>query len=231
LPEFRHLWAAYPSGDPEVVKKMIGGAVDAPWINNTCTIRLSRCFNYSGHPIPATDNDLNTIMGGDKLRYAFRVAEFKRYLKRVYGWATFTHAYEGGKGGDVPPEIMGKKGIIAFDVDGWSDATGHFDLWNGEAPAGHQYFNMAAQVYLWEAPDLSGFQIGASVGRGGVNKPDDVRTVQTLLNLNGVQAGPADGQCGPGTQNAILSFQRRFIPNPDGRIDVGGYTWSRLIEG
>ncbi|WP_308412787.1 T6SS effector amidase Tae4 family protein, partial [Vibrio parahaemolyticus] len=28
-------------------------------------------------------------------------------------------------------KIKGRKGIIVYQVDGWSDATGHADLWDG----------------------------------------------------------------------------------------------------
>ena len=51
------------------------GAVDAAWITNTCTIRMSRSFNYSGAKIPGNYPGLTTVKGKDGLRYAFRVAE------------------------------------------------------------------------------------------------------------------------------------------------------------
>ena len=28
-------------------------------------------------------------------------------------------------------KLKGRKGIIVFEVSGWSDATGHADLWDG----------------------------------------------------------------------------------------------------
>jgi hypothetical protein len=230
LPEFSRLWAAYPHGSPEQVKSQIGGGANYDWIVNTCTIRISRSFNYAGHPVPATDPALNTVRGSDGLRYAYRVKEFKRYLTRVYGLARLTQEYESA-GGDVPESFRGRKGVIAFDVDGWSDATGHIDLWNGELCAGQSYFDKAAQVYLWEAPELSHLAITESVGAGGSNRSEDIRVVQDLLRLNGVDPGPSDGVYGPTTLRAIRQFQRRLFAKPDGRVDVGGYTWSRLLEG
>ncbi len=46
-------------------------------------------------------------------------------------------------GMDIPEQLKGKRGIIMFDVRVWSDATGHFDLWNGESCAHDCYFNKA----------------------------------------------------------------------------------------
>jgi peptidoglycan hydrolase-like protein with peptidoglycan-binding domain len=67
-----------------------------------------------------------------------------------------------------------------------------------------------------------------SVGVSGRNLHKDVSTVQRLLKLNGVNAGPVDGRCGPLTVNAILTFQHGFLHRPDGLIDVNGVTWRRL---
>jgi hypothetical protein len=71
--------------------------------------------------------------------------------------------------------------------------------------------------------------IGASVGRGGANLPDDVRIVQTLLNVRlTTSASPlvVDGVCSPPTISAIESVQSSFLhfQNPDGRVDPDGAT-------
>lgn len=80
--------------------------------------------------------------------------------------------------------------------------------------------------------------IRAAVGRGGLNRGDDVETVQMLLNRarrRMRQAGGAanvypplreDRICGPRTLRAIYLFQR-FIARfrqPDSRVDPGGRT-------
>lgn len=73
--------------------------------------------------------------------------------------------------------------------------------------------------------------IGSSVGRDGVNSPDDVRTIQDLLNRGSEPPAPAlavDGRIGPKTIAAIEAFQRRVLP--DGRVDPGGQTFSVLVE-
>lgn len=72
--------------------------------------------------------------------------------------------------------------------------------------------------------------IVGSVGRNGRNREQDVLTVQKLLNV--AQAGiREDGDCGRGTIGAIEDYQRNWTKYPDGRIDPGGQTWKKLLEG
>src|SRR5262245_56416475 len=71
--------------------------------------------------------------------------------------------------------------------------------------------------------------IQCSVGRGGVNRTDDVRTIQDALNRMGpLRSGPVppldvDGFIGPKTIGAIEKFQREQcgFAWPDGRVDPG----------
>lgn len=80
-------------------------------------------------------------------------------------------------------------------------------------------------------------QITASVGAGGVNRQQDVRTVQELLNkVFPGWGGPeeklaVDGLVGPKTIGAIRRFQQAqlgTIFTPDGRVDPGHRTLHRL---
>jgi peptidoglycan hydrolase-like protein with peptidoglycan-binding domain len=68
--------------------------------------------------------------------------------------------------------------------------------------------------------------ITASVGDGGVNRSDDVRGVQVLLNEwrsdNGFAAIAEDGLVGPETIGAITLFQQRVTGIVDGRVDPNG---------
>ncbi|AFL90430.1 putative chitinase [Terriglobus roseus DSM 18391] len=78
--------------------------------------------------------------------------------------------------------------------------------------------------------------IECSVGRGGKNNRDDVRTVQLLLNLNHPQvAGPivADGVCGGATAALIEAFQHGVIgdADPQGLIPPDGSTIEALRSG
>lgn len=70
--------------------------------------------------------------------------------------------------------------------------------------------------------------ISASVGRGSMNRPNDVIVIQILLNrIAPADGGPdptldADGKIGPKTQEAIDNFQSHHKLGSDGRIGPGG---------
>jgi hypothetical protein len=71
----------------------------------------------------------------------------------------------------------------------------------------------------------AGLSLKGSVGAGGKNNPDDVKAVQSALNI------AADGNCSPATIEAIKGFQKSLgHKKPDGRIDVGGPT-ARALAG
>ena len=80
--------------------------------------------------------------------------------------------------------------------------------------------------------------ITASVGLRGVNKRDDVRTVQELLNLvPHSDGGPlvqlaTDGICGRKTNGAIEKLQAHEWgwPHVDTRVDRNGPTWKLLVS-
>ena len=144
LPSFATLKRKYPTNsDPDKVKKEIGGEAVESWITNTCVIRMSEAFNYCGEArckIPKS-HALLTIAGGDKLRYAIRVQEFIDFLRDNYGPPDVIRT--GDKISKRP--FLDKTGIIAWRVNGWTDATGHFTLWDGKKGlyvGDHDYFAM-----------------------------------------------------------------------------------------
>lgn len=147
LPSYPLLRDHFPAIGLEELKELIGGGVDAGYINNGCAIRISRALNLAGQPIPAKRKGLVTVRGGDGKRYALRVREMRRYLNARYGPPTLT-----APGGDVAPNFVGVAGIILFEVEIWSDATGHLDLWDGERCEYHAYWAEASQVFLWATP-------------------------------------------------------------------------------
>lgn len=73
-----------------------------------------------------------------------------------------------------------------------------------------------------------------SVGLNGANQPDDVFTVQMLLNhVDGGSGGPTpplqvDGQSGPKTVAAINRFQQRQLGFQDGLVEPGRATFRAL---
>jgi hypothetical protein len=160
---FYALKNAYPGGDSGDVKKLIGRE-DEDWITNTCVIRLSYALNNSKIP----DFRVNPDKSRSRLHiitdqaqpsrgpYAFRVDEFVKYMVSRYGRPSFAKSLNDP---DIARSRMptyslrnafnGKKGIILFVVD-FSDATGHFDVWDGAKASHEDYFSRATHVFLWQ---------------------------------------------------------------------------------
>jgi hypothetical protein len=79
-------------------------------------------------------------------------------------------------------------------------------------------------------------RLTGSVGRGGLNRRDDVVTLQRLINAKlPIPLAPLveDGICGPKTIFAIGEYQRRNLRMnaPDCRVDPGGSTFRSLTGG
>lgn len=151
--------------DARAFKQMVGGHVDdtrggQEWLTDTCTLRLSRAFNYSGSPIPNNPHGLRTVHGSDKLNYAFAVQEFKQWVLTNFGKPDIKVA--------GPPvsrdQFTGHRGLIIFDIkfgnnpgQTWG-ARGHADLWDGEtfydelwgiSSRRRDFFDLADGVSLW----------------------------------------------------------------------------------
>ncbi len=156
LPQWKYLLINFPNKDAGEVFTEIGGKVklnyDIGVFKNACATRISKALNFSGDKIPffktqdAKGNDLIQVSsGGQKNWYIYRVKIMIQYLSENYG-----------KGLNVSPseykkKLSGKKGIIIFEVTGWSDATGHADLWNGKECVGSDYGGKASNILFWEA--------------------------------------------------------------------------------
>jgi hypothetical protein len=142
LPAFALLSANYPT-DPDSAKviQQLGGELTQSWVGpNSCVMRMSRAFNYAGkdHEIPRSPGGLLTVRGADGKNYGIRVIEFIEYLHNQYRQPDLVKTGPGMK-----PESFTGKGIIAWLIDGWSDARGHFTLWDGSQglfEGGHHYF-------------------------------------------------------------------------------------------
>lgn len=156
---------AYPNGEADEVKSLIGRAMES-WIVNTCVIRISYAMNNSGVSAlridPRRTVGLNTISDRNNVTrgpYAYRVDEFAQYLIARYGRPSFSKSKTDsdirGDGAAAETEKLrdafsGKKGIILFVVDKWSDATGHFDIWDESSAVHQDYFAEASHVFIWE---------------------------------------------------------------------------------
>jgi hypothetical protein len=141
LAHFAALWQNYPShgafpSDPSLPNSIwatIGGHVQMnEWTkdaggnrvpNNTCALRMSYTLNLSGYPIPKGNG---TVSGKDGSWYFLRVRDLQAFLTTKIGSPT---SLPGGTFAGP----SGATGILSFNVSGWSDATGHFTLWNGQS--------------------------------------------------------------------------------------------------
>jgi hypothetical protein len=162
LPPFGMLSALYPNywffPSPKTVQKLIGGEVQDPDITNTCTIRLSHAMNAAGVRIPEFWRKVTNRRGANKSYYIIRVADFRSWMESRFGAPSVELKKKAGQAFDRK-QIEGFQGVIAFEI-GFSDATGHFDLWYGdrfshEGAAGQDYFARAARVSLWHDGTLN----------------------------------------------------------------------------
>lgn len=158
--DFSWEYPDYVNYDSAAVKRLIGGGVDASWVTNTCAVRMSRGLNESGLPVPAHFAGLHTVKGGDGKRYAFRVRELRLWLPTATGLGTPTVDVRKKQGDPFDKATLKDvKGIIAFDIR-FSDATGHFDRWDGQQfshESGHstdfgdatRYWELATRITVW----------------------------------------------------------------------------------
>ena len=145
LPTFAQLKPNYLLGKGSDVLRTIGGKIgNLDPGTNTCVMRMSRAFNYAGKgfEIPPNSAQLRSLPGADGKNYAYNVQDFLAYLRRVYGPPSITMKYEKDEKESSRP-FLTKTGIIAWHIKGWSDATGHFTLWDGSTglyEGEHDYF-------------------------------------------------------------------------------------------
>lgn len=159
---------------------MIARGEEPSAFTNTCVVRTSRAFNQvgrdfipfvgehdhetgqgndgRGHGIPRGNIGVPLTMyagadtwpDGRNKAYAFRVSEFKKYMPYYYPDAPKI------VGSTDASQFLGARGVIWFDVAGWSDASGHFDIWNGfgttrnELIRYSEYFSNAGKTTLWQ---------------------------------------------------------------------------------
>ena len=158
LPKWDILKTNFPAKSAKEVFQAIGGKVlynhQIGVFSNACSSRISVALNASGkeHELPFFRAEwpkgkvqAQVSSGADGKWYIFRVKMLIKYLTEKYD-----------KPEEYLPEeylqkIVGRKGIIVFEVKGWSDATGHADLWDGSACLWHGYDDVAHKVLFWEA--------------------------------------------------------------------------------
>lgn len=151
------------NGSSDEVKELIGRGTES-WIANTCVIRVSYALNQSGLQNMRVStkfypglNIISDKANPDYGPYAYRVEEFSQYLVRRYGRPSIVRVFDNSVETveSVREAFRGKKGVILFVVNTWSDATGHFDLWDGDRGDGgeaihEEYFERSSHIFLWE---------------------------------------------------------------------------------
>lgn len=158
LPSWTTLKKNYPAHEAGKVFRDIGGKVELNYdigvFSNACATRVSVALNGSGqaHEIhyfkdksPNGNHESQVSSGENNKWYIFRVKMLVKYLSHKYGEPKTYSASE------YASKLFGKKGIIVFEVSGWSDATGHADLWNGSKCLWKGYGGMANKILFWEA--------------------------------------------------------------------------------
>jgi hypothetical protein len=160
---FQKLLSSYPQGSVDDLRVIIGRPAET-WISNTCAIRVSYAMNEAGFVIDHAVQDqrsltdpngkINFISDRSGVRngryYVYRVDEFARYMLKKYGKPQIWGKGDKKGGDDLRRAVQGRKGVILFVVKSWSDATGHFDLWDGSKASHDDYFSVASDVFLWQ---------------------------------------------------------------------------------
>lgn len=83
-----------------------------------------------------------------------------------------------------------------------------------------------------QSPDQLGtpLELSDSVGKDGINTPEDVAQVQSRLNLLGFETGEVNGQSSDQLIEAIQTFQAFFLKEPDGFIEPHSLSHLRLNQ-
>lgn len=154
-PSFLTIWSKfieiYGDGTITSVGEKIGGKVEQniklgltnpdAGFTNACAIRMSYALNYSG--VTITRGSWATVSGTDKKWYIYRVRDLRRFLVSSFGEPDVV------KTTPASSDFAKLKGIIIFSVAGWSDATGHASIWDGDKCSDTCHFPLSTEVSLW----------------------------------------------------------------------------------
>ena len=112
---------------------------------NACAIRMSYVLNKTGVKVPFIAGQ--TVSGGKGDWYIFRVRTMITHLRDIFGEPDLDISTPSAS------QFADEKGILVFDVEGWSDASGHATIWNGVGCSDNCYFSLAKKAYLWRLKD------------------------------------------------------------------------------
>lgn len=150
LQEFKHVYDDIGKTVP-AVGRLIGGRVDyninqltpaQGQFQNACAIRMSYVLNNTGFKIPHHPG--KTVSGAKGHWYFYKLKDLIVYLKSIFG----RYDYEIHM--PTVNKLVTYKGIVIFEVDEWTDATGHATIWNGVDCSDKCYFSNARKALIWE---------------------------------------------------------------------------------
>ena len=107
---------------------------------NACAIRLSYVLNKTGVRIPHSPH--KTVSGANGNWYFYKVKDLITFLKKSFGKPDATiHR-------PTMEKVSRFRGIIVFEVNQWSDATGHATIWDGISCSDNCYFEESERVFI-----------------------------------------------------------------------------------
>lgn len=191
-------------------------------------------YGYTDDPY-ANQNDLNAIgNNNNKLTQGKSVAlspELYDLLGIGYKSGAYINVeFPNGSVKKFQTADQTRRGLKGLRVD-FFDPKGQFKSVDGKTLYVTKVSSSGAVDVVPPNGGTSTDGLSASVGKGGDNKPEDVKKVQELLNKKGNNLD-VDGQYGNKTLQAIIAFQQSIgNTNPDGLIEPGKNTWKALNGG
>ena len=110
---------------------------------NSCSLRMCYALNRAGVPIPYAPG---RVSDADHMWGIPRLTDLQPFLIKNFGQPQ-QYSPNSWRG-----QLAGKTGILMFQVNIWSDASGHAALWNGsELSDGgeHDYTSVSSGVLFW----------------------------------------------------------------------------------
>jgi RHS repeat-associated protein len=155
---FQQLWQNYPRysqypserngspySGPGSFWQHVGGhqEMNASTFVNSCALRMCYALNRSGVPIPFAQG---RVSDASHMWGIPRLTDLQPFLIKNFGQPEH-YAPNSWRG-----ELAGRSGILMFQVNVWSDASGHAELWNGSDLVNgpeHDYTNLSSGVLFW----------------------------------------------------------------------------------
>ncbi|MEZ9082610.1 T6SS effector amidase Tae4 family protein [Vibrio harveyi] len=146
------LIANYPTQSKEQLFSELKGEwpslINEDNYNNTCAIRLSIALLKSGIKIPAQYRE---AISGENDNLIIKVKTMSDFLTDTLGAPFWGMSKQPGQTLDLATTVPGP-GILAYHVK-WKNATGHFDLWDGQRFIGtgnSEHVKEGYELTLWQ---------------------------------------------------------------------------------